>query len=477
MKFFLAAVHFKKEGFHIFLLLILSTFTSSSFATTEVFTSKDRGQLFTIQGSNTIGAHLAPEWAKAYLGAKGAKNVVIEPLLKTNEYRVSGRNIHHTVYIDIHAHGSSTGFKGLQSSQADLAMSSRRIKNTELSSLEHFGDMQAFNAEHIVAIDGLAVIVHPANPIFQLSVDQVAKIFSGQIRNWQALGGSNKAITLYSRDSNSGTFDTFKSLVLQKKYTLSGQAERFESNDHLSDRVSQDEGAIGFVGLASVRNARALAISDTNTLALLPETVFVATEDYPLSRRLFLYSPSNINHPYVSEFIKFAQSQAGQRIVEHIGFISQNPRSLNVEINTGPNEYQALSRIAERLSINFRFKRGQADLDNKALQDIERLASYLNTHHLRHMIVQLVGFSNVESTESRAVVLSRLRASAVRLALSRYGIKTQSIIGFGDDMPVANEQGSSALKNDRVEVWVIPLGKPLKFEGGAGKIGRSLAIH
>ncbi len=460
-------------GFRVLLVLMMSVLMAPSFAEVDGFTSKEQGKLFTLQGSNTIGAHLAPEWAKSYLSAKGAENVVIEPLLRDNEYRVKGQNINHEVYIDIHAHGSSTGFKGLKSNQADLAMSSRRIKKSEFTRLKGFGDMTAFNAEHIVAIDGLAVIVHPSNPVTQLSVDQVAKIFSGKIHNWKAVGGPDKAITLYSRDSNSGTFDTFKSLVLQKKYTLSGRAARFASNDDLSDRVSQDEGAIGFVGLASVRNARPLAINDNNTTPLLPETVFVATEDYPLSRRLFMYSPPNTHNTYVSEFIAFAQSRAGQSIVEYIGFISQNPKSLSVKIDSGPDEYQELSRVAERLSINFRFKRGQADLDNKALQDIERLVSYLRIHHSRDLLVQLVGFSNVESTESRAVVLSRLRASAVRLALSRYDIRTQSIIGFGDDMRVASDQGRSAVKNDRVEVWVISSDKASELEANA----KTLAAH
>lgn len=427
-----------------------------SLADVSSFLHLDRGHLFTVQGSNTVGARLAPSWAKAYLSAKGAEGVQIEALGQENEYRVKGRNGNHAVYIDIHAHGSSTGFRGLKASTANLAMSSRPIKGKEVISLQSLGDMKGARAEHVVAIDGLAVIVHPLNAASELSVDQVAQIFSGKITHWKELGGANRPISLYARDNNSGTFDTFKSLVLRKKYRLSPIAKRFESNDELSEQVANDVYGIGFVGLASVNQSKAVAISDSGTDALRPEMIFVATEDYPLSRRLFMYSPPSVDNAYVDEFIEFAQSLPGQELVEAIGFVSQNPKELKIDLDSGPKQYQILAQLAERLSVNFRFQPGQADLDNKALKDVERLASYIKANNRPSFSIQLVGFSNEESTGHRARVLSRLRATAVKSALYRYGIRTESVIGFGDSLRVANADGSSAIKNERVEAWVLP---------------------
>lgn len=422
----------------------------------ESFTFASEGLLFSLAGSNTVGAHLAPAWAKAYLEAKGAQGVFIEPLATANEYRVKGRNGTRMVYIDILAHGSSTGFKGLRAKTAEIALSSRQIKAAEAKFFNIAGGMQASSSEHVVAIDGLAVVVNPDNPLSTMTVTNIAKIFSGKISNWKALGGPDRRINLYARDDKSGTYDTFKSLVLRKNANLSSRAKRFESNDELSDTVANDLGGIGFVGLASVRNAKALAVSDDNTVALKPEILFVATEDYPLSRRLFMYTRGQSDVPFVNEFIRFAQGLAGQNIVEVIGFVSQNPKGLASAVSKGPERYQELAGVMQRLSVNFRFQPGKADLDNKALQDVERLARFMQQGRgdkAENINIQLVGFSNVESSEKRAQVLSRLRATAVKSALYRFDVQTESVIGFGDTMRVANAEGASSAKNERVEVW------------------------
>lgn len=459
------------------LLLSLCFAVSASAEPWKAFTRTDEGQLFTMAGSNTVGAKLAPEWAKAYLEAKGAKGIFVEQGNEPNEYRIKGRNGTRMVFIDIRAHGSSTGFRGL-AADADIAMASRPIKTSEWQSLKKLGDLRSSKGEHVTAIDGLAVIVHPANPIAQLSVEQIAKIFAGKLYNWQQLGGPNLPINLYARDDNSGTFDTFASLVLRKEYSLAKKAARFESNDELSARVSADRGAIGFVGLASVNNAKALAVNDDNTQALSPEVLFVATEDYLLSRRLFLYSAENPDNAFASEFVNFAQSQNGQQIVNQVGFVSQNPFSLALQDVEGPRAYQQLSKIAERLTINFRFQPGRADLDNKALRDIERLTRFVREAKEQSLHIQLVGFSNVESSDRRAQVLSRLRATAVKSALYREGVSTESVIGFGDSVPVANAAGQQSVKNDRVEVWLVNTPKlavlnEIKTELGNEQSGRA----
>ncbi|WP_018415816.1 substrate-binding domain-containing protein [Teredinibacter turnerae] len=422
----------------------------------EPFAPATTGLLFTMEGSNTIGAHLAPTWAEEWLTAKGATGVSIEPSGKDNEYRILGRNGLNPVYIDIHAHGSTTGFAGLLAKTADIAMASRAIKSSEVESLAaDNGDMLDFSAEHVVAIDGLAVIVHPANRIDSLTVSQIQQIFAGEIRNWIDVGGANRPITVYARDDKSGTYDTFKSLVLKKTHKLVASAGRYESNDNLSDSVAADPSGIGFVGLASVRSAKPVAVSEARTVALLPEKIHVATEDYPLSRRLFMYTPETVTDPNILEFLKFAQGSAGQAVVEKIGFVSQNPVSMKIPDLNGPNEYQALKDYAERLSVNFRFQPGKANLDNKALHDISRLVDYVKSLPGEPLHVQLVGFSNPEDSDNRADVLSKLRASKVKIELFRNGLTTAPIMGFGSDVLVANDNGNTSAKNERVEVWLF----------------------
>lgn len=422
----------------------------------ETFSTQTAGKLFTIKGSNTIGAKLAPAWVKHYLEAKGLTDVSIKTTHIENEYRIEGYNGDLPVFVDIHAHGSGTGYSGLADGSGNIAMSSRPIKDKEAALLQSLGDMRDFSAEKVVAIDGLAVIVNRSNPVSSLTVEQIAKVFSGEISNWSQLGGGDMPIRVYARDDKSGTWDTFKSLVLGKQYSLTTSAERFESNDQLSDRVSTAPGGIGFVGLASVRRAKALGISEDSTDPLKPEPLYVATEDYPLARRLFMYVAPKQNNPLVNEFIHFVQSTRGQEIVNQIGFISQNPLSLQSETYAdAPQTYKVLSENALRLSVNFRFKDGSAELDNKAKQDILRIVRYMQIPENADKRIQLVGFGDSKETAARSTVLSKLRAVAVKSALYSYGISSESVLGLGSDLPVASNAGSARLKNQRVEVWVF----------------------
>lgn len=445
----------------IAILFLLPVTGSADFRVAE-FAPQDEGLLLTLSGSNTIGGALAPAWARAFLQAKGARQVTTMALTAENEYRVVGRNSEKLVFIDIRAHGSSTGFVSLENSEADIAMSSRPIKALERDRLMKLGDLFEAEAEHVVAIDGLAIVVHPENPVQHLSVEAIAGAFTGDIRNWRDLGGPDRPIHLYARDQKSGTWDTFQTLLLGDRQ-LSQHAARFESNDALSDRVAADPGAIGFVGLASVRNARALAVHHGGSPAMAPEKLFVATEDYPLARRLYLYKPTAATHLMADEFIGFAQHETGQALVEEVGFVAQTPTEIAVVHQAGPEFYQTLAEYAQRLSLNFRFRPASAELDSKAKRDVKRLADYLKQQDKRELRIQLVGFSNQKKDTGLADVLSRLRATAVKTALFEQGVITESVMGFGATRPLSGAKNGNS-KNDRVEVWLYPDANTLAVE-------------
>ncbi len=173
--------------------------------------------------------------------------------------------------VELSAHGSSTGFTALLERHAELAAASRPVKDSEVRALAGFGDLRSPYAEQVIAIDGLAIILHPDNPLASLDTAQLAAVFAGEVRTWEELGGKGGAIRLYARDEQSGTYDTFKELVLASHgKSLASDARRFESNDRLAAAVSADPHAIGFVGIASVGRARALAIADGESLPMAP---------------------------------------------------------------------------------------------------------------------------------------------------------------------------------------------------------------
>ncbi len=408
--------------------------------------------LFRLHGSNTVGASLAPALVEAFLRDElGASRVQFRPAGKPQEGSViaelaGGKQ----VKIEIQAHGSSTGFRSMKAGQADIAMSSRPIKEKEFNALLADGKLDTEEAEHVIGLDGIAVIVAASNPVKKLSIDQLAAIYSGRIRNWKAVGGKPGPIHVYARDDNSGTYDTFKSLVLGKQRRLITNARRYESNAKLSDGVATDPQAIGFVGLPYVRKSRALVIS-AGEGARAPSEFNVATEDYALSRRLFMYASISDNLPEMKKFLDYIGSKKGQEVVRKVGFISQNLQALDVRVtNNYPQEYRQFVRHARRLSVNFRFRKTTLEPDSRAVRDLERVAEYIRTHNIKE--VMLFGFSEDARIPIYNISLSESRADLIERELHKRGVVVNHIRGYGAVDSVASNEAKS--RNRRVEVWV-----------------------
>lgn len=416
--------------------------------------------LFRLHGSNTIGETLAPELLKAFLKAEGSEDakLMATDVAVENELLFSLPGSEQSSRIEIHAHGSSTGFKGLDQGVADLAMASRRIKEKEVDQLkDRFGNLRSRGTEHIIGMDGLAVIVNPENPLNDLSTAQLAALFSGQVKNWSAFGGGDMPVRIYARDANSGTWDSFKSMVLKKHgVELSSDAARIESSIELSDQVSKERGAIGFIGLPYILRAKALAISDEEKAQpIYPTSFTISTEDYPLVRRLYMYEPASVDTASVlHRFVSFALSEAGQDVVKKAGFISQNISQNRPALSADlPPTYRRLTQNAERLSLNFRFNSSTTILDNKAQRDLDRVVRFFEDNPAQNVI--LIGFSDSIGEPEANQRLSLLRAQAVEQALFARGINVKQVQGMGEAVPIAsNLTRAGRQRNRRVEIWV-----------------------
>jgi phosphate transport system substrate-binding protein len=414
--------------------------------------------LFRLHGSNTLGEKLTPRLVEAYLMAKGASQIKTEDSKNPGEKKVKGLLGDTIEFIEIHAHGSGTAFSDLLNQKTEVGMSSRRIKEQERAALlPHYGDLQLPENELVVGLDGLAIITHSGNPVTSLSVIQIAKIFSGEITNWSELGWKDLPVTLYARDEKSGTWDSFKSMVLEPaKVQLAKNTKRYESSSSLSDDVARDPGAIGFIGLPYVRRAKLIPVSATKTsLAILPNHFTVGTEDYVLSRRLYFYSSQLQLNNHASDFLKFVASERAQSIVEDVGFISQNIKlGEPFEPQFYPIEMRQLIAQSQRLSLNFRFKDGSDQLDNKAMQDLDRLTQYVEKNS--PMRVQLFGFSDSEGDEKENIELSERRAKVVEDHLISRGIFPLIAKGMGSVAPLASSKTEEGRRmNRRVEVWLL----------------------
>lgn len=172
-----------------------------------------------IAGSNTVGNALMPALIEAFAkrnNLRADRVVGADPLELTFELKTAtGAKV---ATIGLKRFGSSTSFRALRSGEAEIGMSSRPIKDAEVSTLQAagLGNLRAVGSEHVIGLDGLLILVSPNNPIVSLSVEQVAKVFAGEIMDWSQLGRATPGpIDLFAPGDDSGTFETFNNLVLK----------------------------------------------------------------------------------------------------------------------------------------------------------------------------------------------------------------------------------------------------------------------
>lgn len=416
--------------------------------------------VFRVHGSNTIGAKLLPTLMMEFLKSEGATQIQRKPGKTSEDMSIeavmSGEKTPKAIVIE--AHGSTTAFEGLLSGNCDLGMASRQIKGEEATAMAAagLGDLHSASFEHVLGLDGIAMLVNKDNPVISLTKQEIAGIFSGQITDWQQVGGAPGVIHVYARDAKSGTFDTFKSLVLEK-LALSANAKRFEDSNELSDTVAADPAGIGFVGLPFVRDAKALAVSEPGTAPFIASRFTVATEDYLLSRRLFLYTTTGSrNKPMTKKFLEFALSDEGQALVNKLGFIKQTPDLQRVTPPSGaPEEYVQMTKDAARLSLNLRFRPSSTQLDNKALRDMDRIINLLSQPASQGKTLLLLGFADSYGSPQVNQKLSKERAQIVATEFAMRGFTSTNVIGLGSVLPVAsNDNEAGRDKNRRVEVWI-----------------------
>ena len=230
--------------------------------------------------------------------------------------------------ISVTGGGSGVGIAALLNGEIDLANSSRKMEAKELEQAKNKGqEIQEF----ILARDGLSIIVHPENPIQQLSIDQIAKIYKGEITNWKEVGGKDEKIILYGRQSTSGTYVFFRNFVVQDDY--SPEMRNMEGNQAIVDAVRADKNGIGYVSVGYVKDENNQPRSDIKIIPVAKDKASEAVSplnseavkrgEYPIARSIFQYLPHlPQKNSLLEKFLHFELSEQGQEIVEKAGFFS-----------------------------------------------------------------------------------------------------------------------------------------------------------
>lgn len=444
-------------------LTAVLTFTIFGLIFTDIATAAagKRETILRLHGSNTIGARLAPNLAEEFLKVLGAASVTRNRIKPNTEVNIEGSFPEEelTRIIEIKAHGSSTGFEDLEKGRCDIVMSSRRIKPSEIKALASLGDMADVTCEHTMALDGVAMIINASNTsISTMDMSTLADVFSGKIDNWSLIGGKDAPIHPHMRDDQSGTYDTFKNIVLNG-CNPAPSAKRWDSNEKLSKAVEQDINAIGFCGLPYVHNNKVLKISDGG-LSIAPTLLTIGTEDYPITRRLQFYTPAEPENSYTINFIAFALGKGQQFITgEQFVPLTISAAEYAIEMISTVQESKVFNRYinavggAKRLSTTYRFTPATHQLDSKAERDLDRLAEFFRQDKTQKII--LAGFTDSNGDYWRNYELSCSRAEAVKEKLQTKGIAVHQSLCVGEEVPVAsNATKAGRAKNRRVEAWV-----------------------
>jgi len=222
---------------------------------------------------------------------------------------------HNDVIISVSGGGSGVGIAEFIDGTNDIAMSSRKIKDSEV---EAAIAKNRPSAEHTIAYDGITIIVHPSNNVSSLTMEQLQKIYSGEIKNWKDVGGPDKEIAVIARDSASGTQEFFTEAVMGSVPYRNDMITQ-SATGAVTNEVAQNEKAIGIIGAAyQVNSVKTIAIN-VNGTNIMPTEQNILSGTYPISRALYLYTDKTPTTA-VSEFIAYILSPSGQKVVKDLGY-------------------------------------------------------------------------------------------------------------------------------------------------------------
>ena len=379
--------------------------------------------------------------------------------------------------------GTSTdaGLAALVGREADIALATRQPDPVEAAAARAAdqGELSMVARSRVLGLDALVPLVAPGNPIEALSLEDLARLFAGEITNWQDLGGPDAPIALHLMNAATGHAQDVETRVLAPFDLGPGPGIiRHSSAAGLADAVAQDPFAIGIGSFSDLGNARMVPLRGSCGYRQSATPNSLKAEDYPLTAPMFLYLPVRRMPQLGREFLAFFDSQEADRVIRRLGFVNraitaqplgaQGERLANAVAAAGDeiglDDLQAMVAAmsgAERLSPTFRFGDGTSELDAQSLSAVARLARAIERGAYDGRELVFAGFSDGQGQANANLRLARGRAETVRLAiiaaasggdLNRVRL---SVEAFGEALPMAcDDTAAGRAVNRRVEVWL-----------------------
>lgn len=435
-----------------------------------------------LSGAPTIGRVLMPALIEAFalrqgldLSRQNSSDIAFTYTLSDPENGQPRGRFHFALS------NTDEGFADLLAGQSDMVMSLREVTRDEAIRGREvgLGDLRDRRRSRVLALDALVPMVSAGNPVTSITTPQLARVLTGEIADWVALGGADAPIALHLHDPTTGLGQaTERQMLKGGAEELAPQAIRHLNGETLSQAVAQDPFALGIGSRSEKGLTFELALTGDCGFAMKATRRAVKTEDYPLTAPMFLYLPARRMPKLVREFLVFTREPAAQLVIRRAGFVDQLPEEIEIDaqgdrfanavLRAGgdvtladlQHMVQTLSPL-KRLTTTFRFEPGSIRLDAQSRSNVDGLARALESGFYDGRQLLFVGFSDGEGPSSANRTIALRRANAVRDAVVRTAETAQldrlkmDTEAFGEAMPMAcddSEWGRRA--NRRVEIWM-----------------------
>lgn len=437
----------------------------------------------TFSGAPTVGRVLMPALIEAF-SIRNSFQVDREVVSdRETVYRVTdpGQDGRVLGEFTFRLNNTDEGFADLLADEADIVMAMREVRREEVVRGREvgIGDLSSRNGSRVIALDALVPVVAPSNPVQSVSLTELVQVMTGEIDNWQALGGPDAPIAVHVHGPRSGLGQATEDRLLKPAFEKLLEAVTFHpAGPGLARSVAADPFAIGVTSRSETDAAWELAIRGECGFELRAGRQAVKTEDYPLTSPMFLYLPARRFPKLVREFLSYLRDPSAQLVMRRAGFVDQAPEEIAIH-QQGDRFANAIARAGEetqleelqrmvsfltplkRLTTTFRFETGSVRLDAQSRSNVQQLARAMEVGLYDSRRLVFVGFSDSDGAAAANLKIAQRRADAVRDAvveaaetanLSRIGLETEA---FGEAMPMACDDSAWGRQiNRRVEVWV-----------------------
>ena len=433
-----------------------------------------------IASADAVGLGLLPSLWRGYADSLGLEH----ELVRISDTESLGRFIDGTGKpLAVHfAEGADPRrpFEALIEKTAEFGMASRPPDASEAAVLRAVGAGDLMRPENntVIAVESIAMIVHPTNPVDALSIEQIAGIYRGEITNWSQVGGADAPILVLSRNDDSGTREVFDDVIAGGATLLEGPRTVYPGggNNGMRNAVLSSPNSIGYVAFAAAEGVKRLNLAGSCGLVSAAVPFSVKTEEYPLVRRHYLFSRSDNLTAEAMKFADYARSPASEAAIAASNLVNfaieVQPEIVAVDrfeaiqnASYGFAERRVAASLAsdllswKRLSTTIRFATGSSTLGEKEIADVERLIAYLRLQP-EGTEVAVVGFADSVGGFDANLRLSGARATLVASAIDQQGGRALNSIrfstkAFGELAPAAcNTDENGRRINRRVEIWI-----------------------